>query len=260
MNIFRPCIDLHDGKVKQIVGSTLHDDGGGLATNFVADHTADYYARMFFEDQLVGAHVIQLGPGNREAAEQALAAYPGGLQLGGGINPENAASWLTKGAAKVIVTSWLFVNGSFRHDRLEQMVAEVGKDWLVIDLSCKERDGQYFVCTDRWQTWTDFAVTEASLFELSQYCSEFLVHGIDVEGLGGGMDRRLVDRLADWVTIPTTYAGGAKDISDLQYIADRGAGRLALTIGSALDLFGGFGVRYQDAVAWDKERMRSARG
>jgi phosphoribosylformimino-5-aminoimidazole carboxamide ribotide isomerase len=256
VNIFRPCIDLHDGKVKQIVGSTLHDDGTGLATNFIADNGAEYYAHMFSEDQLVGAHVIQLGPGNEAAAELALAAYPDGLQLGGGVNPSNAESWLSKGAAKVIVTSWLFVDGSFREDRLDEIVHEVGKDRLVIDLSCKARDGRYFVATDRWQRWTDFEVTQESLQELSQYCAEFLIHGVDVEGLGGGMDRTLVDLLAEWTPIPTTYAGGAKDLSDLQYVADKGQGRLGLTIGSALDLFGGAGVCYADAVAWDKARSK----
>ena len=135
MTKFRPCIDLHNGKVKQIVGGTLTDSGEGLKENFVSDKQADAFAEMYAADGLTGGHVIQLGAGNQKAAESALRAYPGGLQLGGGVSLENADHWLSCGASHVVVTSWLFdPDGHFLWERLKGLADEVGKERLVVDL------------------------------------------------------------------------------------------------------------------------------
>jgi phosphoribosylformimino-5-aminoimidazole carboxamide ribotide isomerase len=250
--MFRPCIDLHEGKVKQIVGGTL----GGTAelrTNFVSDRSSAYYAELYRKDGLKGGHVIMLGPGNEEAGRAALKAYPGGLQIGGGINLENAASYLEEGASHVIVSSWVFREGELDWDRLNSLVTAVGKERLVLDLSCRRRRRDYFVVTDRWQKFTDLAVVGETLAKLADYCAEFLVHAVDVEGLCGGIDRELVENLGHWTPIPTTYAGGANSLADLEEVTRLGRGRLDLTIGSALDIFGGKGVRYEEAVAFNRK-------
>ena len=251
--VFRPCIDLHHGQVKQIVGGTLGDNPDPT-TNFVADEGADRFAARFRDDGLRGGHVIMLGPGNEDAAQAALGAYPGGMQIGGGIDATNATAWLDAGATHVIVTSWLFPAGHLDADRLDQLVATVGRDRLVIDLSCRRRGDDYVVVTDRWQTFTDVLVDQPTIAGLESSCAELLVHGVDVEGLSAGIDTDLVERLAAMVTIPTTYAGGARSLDDLDRVDRLGGGRLDLTIGSALDLFGGTGVRYADAVAWNRRR------
>lgn len=235
---FRPCIDLHDGKVKQIVGGTLAD-GKQPETNFVSERPPAWFARLYREDGLTGGHVIKLGAGNDDAAREALAAWPGGLQVGGGINAENAVQWLEAGAAQVIVTSAIFKNGRLDMAALERILAETGRDRLVIDLSCRKRDGQYFVVADRWQTFTDLAVDADSLRWLAGSCREFLVHGVDVEGRRQGMDAELVALLAEHAPIPCVYAGGVHSFRDLERLKEAGGGRIDVTIGSALDLFGG---------------------
>lgn len=254
--MFRPCIDLHEGKVKQIVGGSLSDDPKALRTNFVSERPAGWFAGLFKKDDLPGGHVIMLGAGNETAAREALAAFPGGLQIGGGIHLENAKSFLDAGASHVIVTSFLFTEGRLNRGRLRQMVELVGKERLVLDLSCRRRNGAYFVVTDRWQKFTDFQITAENLQDLSQSCAEFLIHAVDVEGLRLGMDMNLVDCLAKWSPIPGTYAGGANSLRDLEEVFRIGGGRIHLTIGSALDIFGGSGVRYEDAVEFNRRHRR----
>jgi phosphoribosylformimino-5-aminoimidazole carboxamide ribotide isomerase len=250
--MFRPCIDLHEGKVKQLVGGTLTDSGAGTQTNFVATHPARWYAELYKRDDLRGGHVIMLGGGNEEAAREALAAFPGGLQLGGGVNVQNASPWLEAGASHVIVTSWVFRDGMVEWDRLRALAQAVGRDRLVLDLSCRKRGDDYIIVTDRWQKFTRVALSAEALAELAPHCAEFLVHAVDVEGLCLGIDLELVEKLAAWSPVTVTYAGGARSIKDLEDVAALGKGRVHLTIGSALDIFGGSGVRYEDAVAFNR--------
>ncbi|HSY19781.1 MAG TPA: phosphoribosylformimino-5-aminoimidazole carboxamide ribotide isomerase [Candidatus Acidoferrales bacterium] len=250
--MFRPCIDLHEGKVKQIVGGTLGE--AGLRTNFVSDKSAAAFAELYRRDALFGGHVIMLGPGNDTAARAALAAFPGGLHIGGGINAANARGWLDAGASHVIVTSWVFREGRVDWARLEELVKLIGKSKLVLDLSCRQRDGKYFVVTDRWQKFTDLEVDAATLQKFSGYCAEFLIHAVDVEGLCHGIDRELVTRLGQWTPIPMTYAGGANSLADLETVTQLGGGKVDLTIGSALDIFGGKGVKYEDCVKFNRRR------
>lgn len=243
---FRPCIDLHNGKVKQIVGGSL-TDGAEPKTNFVSEKNPAWYAELYRRDQLTGGHVIKLGPNNEAAAKEALAAWPGGLQIGGGITAENATEWLDAGAAQVIVTSYIFKNGHIDEIRLEKLFNTVGRDRLVLDLSCRQKEGQYFVVTDRWQTFTQTAVNAASLERLSQFCCEFLIHGVDVEGKQQGMDEALIALLAEHAPIPCVYAGGVRNFDDLEKLRTVGHGKIDVTIGSALDLFGGT-MPYRDVV------------
>jgi phosphoribosylformimino-5-aminoimidazole carboxamide ribotide isomerase len=274
--VFRPCIDLHEGKVKQIVGGTLGAGPGRLQTNFVSDRPAAWYAELYKRDSLKGGHVIMLGPGNETEARAALRAYPGGLQIGGGVNLDNARAWLDAGASHVIVTSWVFRDGQVDLERLAQLVRAIGKARLVLDLSCRRRRGAYFVVTDRWQKFTDLALSRESLEKLAAWCAEFLIHAVDVEvqgerGMTGmydhpefdiysddvegqcrGIDQELVSNLGQWSPIPTTYAGGASSLADLEAVTRLGQGRIDLTIGSALDIFGGSGVRYEDVVAFNR--------
>ncbi|HZU77509.1 MAG TPA: phosphoribosylformimino-5-aminoimidazole carboxamide ribotide isomerase [Dehalococcoidia bacterium] len=249
--MFRPCIDLHEGKVKQIVGATLTGDAAALRTNFVAVRPARWYAELYRADGLRGGHVIMLGPGNEAAACEALAAYPGGLQIGGGITPDNAAAFLDAGASHVIATSWIFRGGRFGPDRLAALVRAVGRERLVLDLSCKRIGDGYVVMSDRWQRITDLRIEAATLAFLAASCDEFLVHAVDVEGLASGVDGTLVRLLAEHSPLPVTYAGGARSLDDLRHVTEISSGRVDLTIGSALDIFGGSGVRYADAVAFN---------
>ncbi|WP_040548271.1 phosphoribosylformimino-5-aminoimidazole carboxamide ribotide isomerase [Pedosphaera parvula] len=251
--MFRPCIDLHEGKVKQIVGGTLESGASALRTNFVSDRSSAYYAEMYKRDGLKGGHVIMLGPGNEEAGRAALRAYPGGLHIGGGITIDNAASFLREGASHVIVTSWVFQGGRVDWDRLTRLVKAIGKKQLVLDLSCRRKGADYFVVTDRWQKFTELTVAEESLQRFADYCAEFLIHAVDVEGLCRGIDHELVEKLGRWSPIPTTYAGGASSLQDLEEVTRLGKGRVDLTIGSALDIFGGTGVRYEDVVAFNRK-------
>jgi phosphoribosylformimino-5-aminoimidazole carboxamide ribotide isomerase len=248
--MFRPCIDLHEGRVKQIVGGTL--DTSGLRTNFVSEKPSSWYAELYRRDQLRGGHVIMLGSGNEPAALEALRAYPGGLQLGGGVTIENAKSYLEVGASHVIVTSWVFRDGEIDWNRLHALVAAIGKDRLVLDLSCRKRDGQYFVVTNRWQNFTSTILSKETLASFATSCAEFLIHAVDVEGLCRGIDHELVAQLAEWTDVPTTYAGGAKSLADIEEVSRVSGNRIDLTIGSALDIFGGSGVRYEDCVAFNR--------
>lgn len=238
--------------MKQIVGGTLGDSRAGLRTNFVSDRPARWFAELYRKDDLCGGHVIMLGPGNDAAAREALAAWPGGMQIGGGINAENARAWLDAGASHVIITSWVFREGKLDWERLRELVSKIGKAQLVLDLSCRKRDGKYFVVTDRWQKFTEMLVNRETLETLAKYCDEFLIHAVDVEGLCQGIDATLVRDLGQWTPIPTTYAGGARSIEDLKLVSRLGNGRVELTIGSALDIFGGTGVKYEEAVAFNR--------
>ncbi|MGB7767479.1 MAG: phosphoribosylformimino-5-aminoimidazole carboxamide ribotide isomerase [Verrucomicrobiia bacterium] len=251
--MFRPCIDLHEGRVKQIVGGSLGESG--LRTNFVSEKPAAWFAGLYKRDGLAGGHVIMLGPGNETEARAALAAFPGGMQIGGGINSENARGWLEAGASHVIVTSWVFREGRVDEERLGELVKAVGPSRLVLDLSCRRRGENYFVVTDRWQKFTELAISSDTLQKLAGSCAEFLVHAVDVEGLCRGIDRELVEIIGRWTPVPTTYAGGANSLNDLEEVTRLGRGKIDLTIGSALDIFGGHGVRYADAVAFNR-RMR----
>jgi len=256
-HVFRPCIDLHEGQVKQIVGGSLTDDGERLQTNFTSDKPAAWYAELYRKDNLHGGHVIQLGPNNASAAREALAAFPGGLQLGGGVNPDNASEWLDVGASHVIVTSWVFREGIMDEERLKELVKAIGRERLVLDLSCRQRDGEYWVVTDRWQKFTELNIANNTLDHLSTYCTEFLVHAVDVEGKQGGIDLQLVEKLANESPIPTTYAGGACSLADLESVHNAGKGRVHLTIGSALDIFGGT-LKYEDCVAFNRDHAKRA--
>lgn len=295
---FRPCIDLHAGAVKQIVGSTLSDDPAQLRTNFESKMSAREFAEMYKRDSLVGGHVIMLGPGNEEAALGALAAYPSGLQVGGGVNCANARKYIDAGASHIIVTSWVFEGGKLSRDRLAQLVDAVGarptppararesvarlhlqtcgavprragsrpdplpcarprragRERIVLDLSCRKRpddpSGPYHVVMDKWQRFTDCAVDRATLGELAASCAEFLVHGVDVEGKGCGIEDELVRCLGECSPIPVTYAGGCRDLGDVERVRELGRGRVDVTIGSALDIFGG-PLKYSEVVAWD---------
>jgi len=249
--MFRPCIDLHEGKVKQIVGGSLSSNPESLRTNFVSERPASWFAELYRADDLKGGHIIMLGSGNERAACQALAAYPGGLQVGGGIDLQNARSYLEAGASHVIVTSWVFREGRLERDRLLALEKAIGKEHLVLDLSCRRKGDAYFVVTDRWQKFTNLALSRSALAELSLHCAEFLVHAVDVEGLCRGIDRELVELLGRASPIPTTYAGGARSLADLEEVTALSEGKVDLTIGSALDLFGGTGVRYADCVAFN---------
>ncbi len=255
---FRPCIDLHEGRVKQIVGATLTDrPGPGPRTNFVSARPPAWFAQQYRRDGLDGGHVILLGPGNEAAAAEALAAFPGGLQLGGGVTAENAGAWLSKGAAKVIVTSWVFREGRIHWDRLSELRKRIGRDRLVLDLSCRSRGGAYYVVTDRWQRFTDVALDHAAFRSLAEFCSEFLVHAVDREGLQAGPDPVLVRLLAAARVLPVTYAGGIRSWNDVDLLAKIGRGRLDFTVGSALDIFGGSGLRYRDLVDFNRDRKNA---
>lgn len=243
---FRPCIDIHNGKVKQIVGGSLQDEGNQAIDNFVSEQDGAFYAEFYKKDGLQGGHIILLNPANSEYYEAtkaqamlALGAYPGGLQIGGGINDTNAAEFLEAGASHVIVTSFVFKNGQISYENLNRMVEAVGKDHLVLDLSCRRKGEDYYIVTDRWQKFTDVVITPAVLDELSSYCAEFLIHAVDVEGKASGIETDLVKMLADWDGIPITYAGGVGSFAHLEQLAKLGKGKMDVTIGSALSLFGG---------------------
>jgi len=242
--------------VKQIVGGSLRDDGAAPTENFVSNRPAGWFAEMFRADDLSGGHVIKLGPGNDAAAREALGAWPGGLQIGGGIDASNAAIWLDAGASHVIVTSALFdAQGRFLPDALAALVETVGRERLVIDLSCRRTAGGWSVAMNRWQTLTEMVVDHATLDRLAGSCAEFLIHAADVEGLCRGIDADLVTLLGTWGKLPLTYAGGAASMADLQLLEQAGHGCVDVTVGSALDIFGGEGLSYQELVAWNRRNV-----
>ncbi len=253
---FRPCIDIHNGRVKQIVGGSLKDKDNQAEENFVSQMDGAFYANMYKKAGIRGGHIILLNPvtseyyeATRAQALLALHSYPGGLQIGGGITADNAAKFIEAGASHVIVTSYVFNNGRIDYNNLEKLVDAVGKSHLVLDLSCRKKDDSYYIVTDRWQKFTDEVITEELLDELSQYCDEFLIHAVDVEGKASGIEKELVSLLGDWGKIPLTYAGGVHSFEDLRLIKELGHNRVSVTIGSALDLFGG-GMKFEDVIAF----------
>ncbi len=253
---FRPCIDIHNGRVKQIVGGSLKDKGNQAEENFVSQMDGAFYANMYKKAGIRGGHIILLNPvtseyyeATRAQALLALHSYPGGLQIGGGITADNAAQFIEAGASHVIVTSYVFNNGRIDYNNLEKLVDAVGKSHLVLDLSCRKKDDSYYIVTDRWQKFTDEVITEELLDELSQYCDEFLIHAVDVEGKASGIEKELVSLLGDWGKIPLTYAGGVHSFEDLRLIKELGHNRVNVTIGSALDLFGG-SMKFEDVIAF----------
>ena len=243
---FKPCIDIHNGKVKQIVGGSLLDTGNQAEENFVSQQDASFYAQLYKKNKVKGGHIILLNPADSEyyesdwkQAQLALQIYPGGLQIGGGINADNAKAFLDMGASHVLVTSYVFKDGKINFDNLDAIVNAVGKDNLVLDLSCRKKDGEYYIVTDRWQKFTEVKLTESTLDLLANYCDEFMIHAVDVEGKASGIDKELVTMLGNWSKIPITYAGGVGSFEDIELIKKLGQNKIDVTVGSALDLFGG---------------------
>ena len=257
---FRPCIDIHNGSVKQIVGSSLRDLGDQAQENFVAEQDAAFYAKLYQKLQIRNGHIILLNAADsphyqatKEQAMKALRAYPGGLQVGGGIHPDNAGEFLDAGASHVIVTSYVFRDGRIVYENLEKMVKTVGREHLVLDVSARSRDGRYDIVTDRWQKFTQVSLSERVLDELSRYCDEFLVHAVDVEGKANGIEKPLARLLGEWGKQPVTYAGGVHSFQDLQDLKELGKDRVHVTIGSALDLFGGH-MKLEEVLAWTRAK------
>ena len=256
MTRFRPCIDLHSGQVKQIVGATLSTEAANLKTNHVSTLPAIYFAQRYRDNALTGAHVIMLGPGNEEAGREALSAWPGSLQIGGSITEHNAREWIDRGAEKVIVTSYLFPDAKLSIERLESLLSTLNgnRDKLVIDLSCRRQGQKWIVASNKWQTLTDMELNKNSITRLEPYCSEFLIHAADNEGLQRGIDEELVENLAQWCSLPVTYAGGGRSLDDLDRVKKLSGGRVDLTLGSAMDIFGGDGVKFEDCVRWNAQQ------
>jgi len=249
---FRPCIDLLKGRVVQIVGGSLKEDlPNDPDTNFMTERLLADFARMYAKDNLPGGHVISLGPGNDDAALSALQAFPGGLHFGGGVTPEKAMTYLDAGASHVIVTSYVFDMGEIAYDRIGLMVKTVGKNRLVLDLSCRRRGSGFWVVTDRWQKFTGVQIGPETLAQLAGHCDEFLVHGVDVEGRMAGVETELVRLLGEHSPIPATYAGGVKSLADLDLVREIGRGRVDITVGSALDIFGG-PIPYRTVIEWHR--------
>lgn len=243
---FRPCIDIHNGKVKQIVGGSLIDAGDTADTNYESDRDSVYYSDLYFEKGLGGGHVILLNgkdspfyEATKQAALNAVGRHKGFLQVGGGVDPHNAPEYLEAGASHVIVTSYVFHDGRIAYDRLKELVSVVGKERLVLDLSVREKDNSFFIVTDRWQKYTDTVLSVSLLEELSEYADEYLVHAADVEGRRAGISDRVLEILGSYSGIPVTYAGGISGMADIEKIRQAGKCRVDFTIGSALDIFGG---------------------
>ena len=243
---FRPCIDIHNGKVKQLVGGSLKDEGNQAKENFVSGKSAAEFANLYKEDKLTGGHIIILNSVDSEyfdetkkQAIEALKAYPGGMQIGGGVNDQNAAQWIETGATHVIVTSFVFKDGKINYENLKKLVDVVGKEHIVLDLSCRKKQGEYYIVTDRWQKFTEEKVSIELLNKLSKYCDEFLIHGVDVEGTGSGMEKELIEILSDFDKLKITYAGGIASLDNIEKFKELCHGKIDYTIGSALDLFGG---------------------
>ena len=243
---FRPCIDIHNGRVKQIVGSSLRDRGDTARENFVSQQDGAFYAHLYKEQKIRGGHIILLNSVESEYYEEtrkqallALKEYPGGLQVGGGITADNAASFIEAGASAVIVTSYVFRDGKINYENLDKLVQAVGREHVVLDLSCRYREDGYYIVTDRWQKFTDEKIDRELLDRLADSCAEFLVHAVDVEGKASGIEEELASMLGVWDGIPITYAGGVGSLDDVELLKKLGNRRLDVTIGSALDIFGG---------------------
>lgn len=252
---FRPCIDIHNGKVKQIVGGSLKDVNDSALENFVSEKNAAFYADFYKKSRIRGGHIILLNAkdsphyqATKEQAMLALAAYPGGLQVGGGIDAGNAAEFLKAGASHVIVTSYVFKDGNIQYENLDKLTKEVGKNKIVLDVSCRKKENRYYIVTDRWQKYTQVELNADTLEKLSAYCDEFLVHAVDVEGKAQGIEETVVRMLGEWAKMPVTYAGGVHSMEDLEKIKILGQDRVNVTVGSALDLFGG-GMKWEEVCA-----------
>ncbi|MFT3952255.1 MAG: phosphoribosylformimino-5-aminoimidazole carboxamide ribotide isomerase [Oscillospiraceae bacterium] len=253
---FRPCIDIHNGRVKQIIGSTLCDAGDAAGENFVSAHDAAYYARLYKDKRLSGGHIIILNQKNSayysadlEQARMALAAFPGGMQIGGGVTAENAKDFLDMGASHVIVTSYVFKDGAVNYENLKRLVDTVGKERLVLDLSCRKRGGAYYIVTDRWQNFTDLVFSAQTLEALSGFCAEFLIHAVDAEGKNAGIEAPVAEIMGRFSGVQSTYAGGIASFDDVRRLGALGRDRVDFTIGSALDLFGGK-LSFEEAAAF----------
>lgn len=253
---FRPCIDIHNGKVKQIVGSSLKDAGDVAKENFVSEYDSVFYANMYKERNVKGGHIILLNSVDsdyyettKEQAIKALHAYPNGLQVGGGITAANAKSFIMEGASHVIVTSYVFKDGNINFENLDKLVEVVGKEHIVLDLSCKKKGDKYYIVTDRWQKFTEEYISFELLDKLATYCDEFLIHAADVEGKSNGIEEELVKLLGQWGKLPVTYAGGIHSFEDLRRIREYGNNSMNATIGSALDLFGG-PIAFEDVLTY----------
>lgn len=255
----RPCIDIHNGKVKQLVGGSVRDQGDQACENYVAGEDAAWFARHFASHNLKNGHVILLNKkdspyyeATKQQALAALRAYPGGLQVGGGITADNAKEYLDAGASHVIVTSYVFQNGNISFENLSELVDRVGRKQLVLDLSCRKKDGQYYIVTDRWQKYTRVVLSEDILMMLASFCDEFLIHGVDVEGKRSGIEEELIELLGRWHQIPITYAGGIRSFEDIDKIKKAGNDRIHITIGSALDIYGGE-LPFEEAIRYTQK-------
>lgn len=256
---FRPCIDIHNGKVKQIVGDSLRDDEDFARENFVSDQDAAFFAGLYQRKNIKNGHIILLNhkespyyENTKKQAFEALKAFPGGLQVGGGITPENAGEFLDAGATHVIVTSYVFKDSQINYENLNRLIKEVGRENLVLDLSCRKKEQDYYIVTDRWQKYTDVRLTKETMEELSAYCDEFLIHAVDVEGKANGIETELAGMLGEFKTLPVTYAGGIHSMEDLALLKKLGQGRVHATIGSALEIFGGT-MKLNEILAFMRE-------
>lgn len=251
---FRPCIDIHNGSVKQIIGGSLTDSGNQAVDNFISGQNAAFYAKKYREDGLSGGHIILLNPKGTEfyeadvrQAKSALEEYPGGMQIGGGMDEGNAEKFLAMGASHIIVTSYVFRDGMIYMERLKRMASLLGKEHLVLDLSCRYAGDDYYIVTDRWQKVTKVKMNQQTLEMLAEFCDEFLIHAVDVEGKASGVEKEVVRRLGEHRLLPVTYAGGIHSLEDIDWIREAGNGFIDFTVGSALDLFGGT-LPYQELL------------
>lgn len=247
--LFKPCIDLHDGKVKQIVGSTLNSNH--LVENFISSKDSLYYSSLYKKDNLTGGHIIMLGDGNQHQAEMAIKNFQNSFQIGGGIRLENASYWLSIGAQKVILNSAIFENQKISKNFLSDFQKKIGKEKITIDLSCKKKNDDYFLSLNKWQTFSDIEVNENLFSFLAEYCSEFLIHAVDMEGKQSGIDKQLI-HLIQKSPIPVVYAGGISSLEEIKYLHKK---NIAYSIGSALDIFGGKHISYQELIEFEKNNL-----
>lgn len=242
---FRPCIDIHNGHVVQIVGSSLRDENDSAQNNFVSEKDSAYYANLYKEHGLSGGHIIILNGKDSEYYEatkaeavKALQTYNGGMQIGGGITDKNAEEYILAGASHIIVTSYVFSDGKICYNNLNRLNSAVGREHICLDVSCRMRNGKYYVVTDRWQKFTDVVLDENLIVSLSEYCDELLVHAVDVEGRKAGINATIAGIL-EKSPIPVTYAGGISSLDDIAKIRSIGNNKIDFTIGTALNIFGG---------------------
>ena len=242
---FRPCIDIHNGHVVQIVGSSLRDENDSAQNNFVSEKDSAYYANLYKEYGLSGGHIIILNGKDSEYYEatkaeavKALQTYKGGMQIGGGITDKNAEEYILAGASHIIVTSYVFSDGKICYNNLNRLNSAVGREHICLDVSCRMRNGKYYVVTDRWQQFTDVVLDENLIVSLSEYCDELLVHAVDVEGRKAGINATIAGIL-EKSPIPVTYAGGISSLDDIAKIRSIGNNKIDFTIGTALNIFGG---------------------